>query len=248
MGVHAAFRLAGGARGVRHDGQVVGAGPHRVGCVIRVDHVLPGDEPFAFKRHARGRHERRHCQVGGRAQPVAVGRDDDALQAWPIVCGLSQQRLHLRQQFLRHEGHRRAGIGHVVTQLIGPVHRVDRHDHRVGAQDPVVGEHPLGAVLHVEQHAVAGLYVCLALQPACDALGVASKLGKAERRVVENDERLVRKARRRHLHVVEEMRLRQREMSRQPRRPVRKVGPKGNAHGVMVPAITAHCLRMVIPP
>ena len=50
------------------------------------------------------------------------------------------------------------GVGDVVLELLGPVHRVDRHHHGIGAQDREVRDHQLRAVLHVQHHAVAALH------------------------------------------------------------------------------------------
>ena len=52
----------------------------------------------------------------------------------------------------------------VMAQLLGAVHRIHRHHHRVGAQDGVVGDDELRAVLQVEEHAVALLHAAALLQ------------------------------------------------------------------------------------
>ena len=67
-----------------------------------------------------------------------------------------QQRLGLRQQILRDEGNGRTGIGEQDAEFGGPVHRIHRHHDRVGAQHRVIRDHPLRAVLQVQQYAVAG--------------------------------------------------------------------------------------------
>jgi hypothetical protein len=135
---------------------------------------------------------------------------------------LAQQRLHLRMDVLRHDGQPGAGVLDVVAQLGGHVHRVHRHHHGVGAQDAVVGQHELRAVLHVEQHAVALLHA-LALQPAGDALGLVLELGVADLGVVEHQEGLGRVAPRRDLDVVEQVGLRDRHVARQALGPVGEV-------------------------
>ncbi len=90
----------------------------------------------------------------------------------------------------RHLGVR---IHDVVLELLGPVHRVDRHHHRVGAQDGEMRDHQLRAVLHVQQHPVA-LAHAQRMQPRRQALGHAQQLGVAEDAVEEDQRRLVRVA------------------------------------------------------
>ena len=83
------------------------------------------------------------------------------------------------------------GVGDVVAELVSPVHRVDRHHHRVGAQDAVEGGRVLRAVLHVQRHAVARLDAD-ALQPAGNRLGLRAQLGVAQALAEEDVGRLVR--------------------------------------------------------
>ena len=54
-----------------------------------------------------------------------------------------------------------------MLEFLGPVHRVDRHHHRIGAQNAEMRDHQLRAVLHQQHHAVAG--------PHAQALQVGSK-------------------------------------------------------------------------
>ena len=42
-----------------------------------------------------------------------------------------------------------------AQKLLGQVHGIQRHHDSIGAQDRVVGDHELRAVLHVEEHAIA---------------------------------------------------------------------------------------------
>ncbi len=52
-----------------------------------------------------------------------------------------------------------AGIFRQILQFAMPVHRIDRHNRRPGAQDTVIGYDVLRAVLHIQQHPVAPLDV-----------------------------------------------------------------------------------------
>jgi hypothetical protein len=88
----------------------------------------------------------------------------DVLQAlcnWQAGIGFG----HDPREVGRGQGHTRAGVGDVVAKLVGPVHGVDGHHHRVGALHGIKGHHELRAVLHEQQHAVTTLHA-LRLQPA----------------------------------------------------------------------------------
>ena len=85
-------------------------------------------------------------------------------------------------------------VGDVVLELLGPVHRVDRHHDRVGAQDREMRDHQLRAVLHVEHHAVAALHA-QRMQRAGQALGLAGQLAVAGLAAEEDQRGLVRIAR-----------------------------------------------------
>jgi len=217
VGVHAAFGAAGRARGVGHDAEVVGAGGERAGAPVLREGIAPGGEAGAVQGHGRGGDEVGHRQVGGLAQGVGVGDDEEVAQA------VAEQGTHLRQQVLRHDGDAGLAVVDAVAQLLAAVHRVDRHHDRAGAQDGVEGGDPLRAVLQVEQDAVAGLHAGM-LQPAGDALAVGQQFVVAHRGVVEHDGRLVGEAPGRDGEVVEDVGLRQREVARQAGRPVGEVG------------------------
>jgi hypothetical protein len=64
-----------------------------------------------------------------------------------------------------------------VAELLDPVHRIHRHDHRVGTQRRVEGDRELRAVLHEEGDAVARADA-FALQPAGKRFGLRAKLAK----------------------------------------------------------------------
>jgi hypothetical protein len=51
-----------------------------------------------------------------------------------------------------------------MPQLLSQIHRIDRYDHRIGANDGVIGNHELRTVLHVEQHPIAALDATFPLQ------------------------------------------------------------------------------------
>ena len=138
----------------------------------------------------------------------------------PFVARGVDQGAERVEQVLGDEGEPGAAVVYEVAQFGVAVHGVDRHDDRVGAQDAVVGEHPLRAVLHHQQHAVAGHHAAIVLQVAGDAFGLVVELREAQLAVVEDDEGFVGEARRRHLGVVEQMRARQGQVPGQAGRPV----------------------------
>ena len=82
----------------------------------------------------------------------------------------------LTRQVGSHDGHLDIRIGDVVLQLLRPVHRVDRHHDCIGPQDAKVGSHPLQAVLHEQDHAIACLHT-LRMQPGRHALCLRQQLG-----------------------------------------------------------------------
>ena len=67
-----------------------------------------------------------------------------------LVAGLGQ----LCAQIGGGDGHTRIGVGDVVFELLGTVHGIDRHHHRIGPQNRKMGHHQLWAVLHVEHHPI----------------------------------------------------------------------------------------------
>ena len=217
VGVHAALRVAGGARGIRHAGQVVRASGDRAGNAAARQHVAPQGYPRPGDVAARRGHEVRHLEVGLVVDVVRIGGHQHVLQAGLAGCG--HQRLDLGIQVLRREDGGGAGVAHVMAQFFGQVHRIDRHHHRVGAQDGVIGQHELRTVLHVEQHAVALAHAAFLLQVAGNLLDLELEIAVAERRVVEDREGLVRVAGGRHFQVVEQIRLRHGQVPRQARGP-----------------------------
>ena len=86
---------------------------------------------------------------------------------------------HIGGHIGRGDGNAGLGVRDVVLQLFGAVHGVDGHHHRIGPQDAKVRRHQLGAVLHVQQDAVAFLNAFV-VQPSSDALGLVGELLVAE--------------------------------------------------------------------
>ncbi len=152
--------------------------------------------------------------VAGGRQRVGVGRGEQV----PHALRLGQGGVgggHVGGEIIAADHHAGAGIGDVVLELLGPVHRVDRHHHRVGAQDAVVRGDELRAVLHVEQHAVALADARHLLQPAGHGQRIVMQLAIADMAAVEHDRILVRIAPRRHFQVEPQARLRRGDMGRQ---------------------------------
>jgi hypothetical protein len=180
--------------------------------VIGVQHLMPVHGTMGHvgirKRLPRGGNEVRNGQGRGLGQVVAVRCNDDRAQRSP------EQRLNACVQFLRSEGDFGAAVLHVVPKLLREVHRIDRHDDRIRAQDAVVGQHELRAVLHVEQHPVASPHATGLLQIAGDALRLLLESRIADAVVVEDRAGLVRIAKGRDLQVAIEMRLGQRDRPR----------------------------------
>ena len=97
---------------------------------------------------------RRRRRIGGvdRAggHRVGVARDEDRANALARrqrgVGGLDDRR-----QVGAADHDAGLGVGDVVLELLGAVHRVDRHDDRVGAQHRVQRDRKLRAVLHEDR-------------------------------------------------------------------------------------------------
>ena len=100
-----------------------------------------------------------------------------ALTGWQLVARIGQ----LRRQVGGGDRHFGIGVGDVVFELFSAVHRVDRHHHGVGAQNPEMRDHQLRAVLHVEHHAVALLHP-QTLQMRSDRFSPGFELGIGDAR------------------------------------------------------------------
>ena len=217
MRVHASLGTAGGAGGVGHDAEIVGAGRDRAGAEVARHGVVPQRRRRIADGLARRRDQLRDAQVGRLFQIVRVRRDDDAFQL------PADQRLHLRIELLGDERGLGVAVEDILAQLVRQVHRIDRHHHRVGAHDGVVRNDELRAVLHEEQHAIALLYAAFALEEPGHALGFVFQLGEGDRGIVVDQIRLFRIAMGRNLEVVKDVRLRYDEVSRHVFGPVGKM-------------------------
>ena len=163
-------------------------------------------------RHCRPRraHEILQRQIGRGVDVIGIGPHDAVHEPF------AHQRLDLRPHLLATNRHRGAAVLHVVPQLLGAVHRVHRHHSGVGAQNGVVADHELRAVLQVEQHAVALLHATTLLEVRGQRadLGVQTRI--AEVTPVVMDRGLVRVALRADLQVEIEAGARHRQRLGQP--------------------------------
>ena len=229
--VHAALGLTGRARGVGQRSEVVGPGQRRSGHAHGRQRLAPADDAGRGRR--RGEFEEiRQRQVGGGIDVVGVIGVDDARQ---VLC--REQRRDARQQFVAADRDPRPGIGGIVRQFRGEVHRIDRHHHRVGAQDGVIGDDELRAVLHVEQDAVAAAHAAVLPQIARERVRLRLEFGVAELAAVEENRGLARIACGRDLEVVTEAGLGQRKLLRHAHGPVLvvsilHVSPPGSYYGM----------------
>ena len=125
--VHAAFGASRCAGGVRQQRHVVAGGHHRAGRLGARERFVPSNETVALERGARRGHGRRQAQIGRIFDVVRIRRDDDRTQRRGNV------RAQTRGQLLSGDCNRRAAILEEREQLFGDEHRVERHDHCVGA-------------------------------------------------------------------------------------------------------------------
>jgi hypothetical protein len=183
--VHAALGVAGGAAGVGQHGKVVGAhrGHRRRGGAGQ--RIAPGGGAGGQRDigvEPVGPASGQQMVVIGAAAGQHLGqpRDEQVLRG------------HAGGQPLRAEvgagdGQHGAAVLDEVLQLRGAVHRVDGHDDGVRAQDGVVGDDELRAVLQADEHAVA-LPDAARGQPAGQArdlrgqLGIGCRLAQVEQR------------------------------------------------------------------
>ena len=228
--VHAALGQAGRARGVGQHREVVGARRVRTGREAHRQHVVPAQaalgqrriraQPGVHRRWRRvGRIERafRHGIRVARHQHVARAR---------FGCELRLRLSHRGGEVGAADDDPRAGIGDVVLQFLGAVHRVHRHHHGIGAHDAVEGGRVLRTVLQVDRDPVAGRHAD-ALQPARDRLGLRTQFAVAQGAAEEDVGRLVGKADRRDLQVDPERGLGRDDRVRQALRPDREVRAVG---------------------
>ena len=193
VGVHAALGKAGRAAGVGQHTQVFGSAVvhrRRSGAGQRLG-------PVGHAATGHGRHG-----MAGR-QPVHPGRRDVGLGSDGILVmrhhqvrqalGLGQFGVGLQQvgrEIGRADRDLDVRVGDVVLELLGPVHRIDRHHHRIGTQDGVVGHDPLRAVLHEKNHPVTRLHT-LRVQVGRQPLDLVVQFTVGGAAVKEHQRRLV---------------------------------------------------------
>ena len=224
--------------------QVVWPGGERAGRQRGGDGIAPGVQAGAFNSSARLGHEVGQAQTGGRfsflflaRQVVPVTGHDHMVQRGLGVFPGVQVVPQLGQQVLRRDRHARAAVGHVMGQLVAAVHRVHRHHHRIRPQDGVVAQHPLRAVLQIQQHPVARLHATHVFQVARQARGLVVKRGEAQLGAIVDQEGLVGVAAGRDGGVVKQVGLGQGEVVGQAGRPVGEVS--GGFHTAELPPSTA---------
>jgi hypothetical protein len=188
------LRRARGARGVLDQrGVVLGA---------RLRRPQPGrrrhdrGEQLDARRAAPHRTGRLLEQGGGQRQARLLGQ----------VVAIRDQRHRLDRRLradrfddlpTRVGGHERAGarVLHLVLDLDGLVHGIERNGDGPRLERAKVGDGELGAVLEVERDAVAGPDPATA-EPAREAIARVVELAEGDRAPVEDDGRLARGARR----------------------------------------------------
>jgi hypothetical protein len=107
----------------------------------------------------------------------------------------------------------------VMRELGRDVHRCERYRHRIGTQDRKARDHPVGAILHVEQHPVAAPNAADLLQVPGECVRASANLGPRKDFVLENRRRLVREPVCRRLEARLQRGFGRREVARQVRRP-----------------------------
>ena len=175
MGVHAALGLAGGARTVGDDAEIIDRGGARGGCV-------PGGQRGGKAGDAKGRglgigaggQGAGHGQVEIRIGHVAIARADQVMQVATF-----QRGQDVICQFQPADCDARAGIGDKIVDFPGAVHRVHRHHGAAGAQDRVKADDVMRAVLHEQQDRIATRHPGM-LQIARERANPFPERGKAE--------------------------------------------------------------------
>ncbi len=232
MGMDAALRETGGARGIGHYCHVVGTCGMRAGLVAGGQRVAPG--------HGAGRQRVLGGQPGGRRVLgvfVALGQRVGVLGHQQML-----QLLLLRQlgiggrgaagQIGRADRHARLRVGDVVLEFLGAVHRIDGHHHRIGAQDRVVADDELRAVLHVQQDPVALGHAGLALQPAGQRGRLRLELAEGNGLAEVADRGLVGIAARRHFQIDPQRGLGQHDGGGRPLGPELEMRARGGLLGL----------------
>ncbi len=208
MGVHAAFWLPRRARGIRHHGEVLGRRDVRARGEIRLERSSPR---IGYRRRT---HEGGQRQIGFVGQIVRIAGNQHVLEI---------QRLDLRRDVLSGDRDARPGVGDVMAQFLGAVHRIHRHDDGVRAQHRVERDDELGAVLEVKQHPVAARHAAAALKEPGERVHLPLELAVGQPLPVVVDRRALRLPRRARRQVRVHRFARQRERPGLTGRPVREV-------------------------
>ena len=110
-----------------------------------------------------------------------------ALRGRQAVAG----RYQLGRQIAGGQGHACVGVDDVVANLLGAVHGIDRHHHRVASQDGEVRDDQLRAVLHGQHHTVTARDA-QGLQARRQALGLRQQLAVRQHPLEEHQGSLIR--------------------------------------------------------
>ena len=184
------------------------------------ERVMPAEHAGQFRHRARCSNEIRHGQRRRRREVIGIRHHDCMDQA-----GDAGERRHewrnAGQDFLRDDDRARIAVSDIMLQLIREQHRVDRHDHRISAQNGVKRDDELRAVLHVEQDPLAALHAAHRLQMPGQGVDGIIELGIAENGIIKHERRLVRIPARIDRQVFIHARLWYGQMVRQALRPVR---------------------------
>jgi len=229
VAVHATLGQPGGARGIGQQRQIVRLGRMRA----RLQRLRQRGRPMAGTGHDgwavldpcshRVRH--RHARIDTAMavdQGIGVARHEQRRQ---LLRG--RQRgiglVHHAGQIGTADHDLGAGIGDVVAELLGLVHRVHRYHDCICTVHRIEGDQVLRTVLHEERYAVATLHA-LRLQPAGQRFGLLFQFGKAETLAAELHGQLVRETLGRNFQVEPQRCLRDLKLPGQATRPVAVLG------------------------
>ena len=174
-----------------------------------------GVTPGARDRLARRAHEDGQRQVGWCGEIVRIGAHHGVGEAAGPKQGLDRL-----PQFLGCEDSGGAGVLEAMPQLLAAAHGVDRHHHCVGAQDRIVADHVLRAVLRIKQHPIAARDATVPLQKTREGIHLALELTVSRAAAVVVEGAVVGIATGAHLEVEVDARPRHRQGPRQSGRPV----------------------------
>ncbi|MCY1225655.1 hypothetical protein D9M72_378580 [compost metagenome] len=230
--MHAALGMSGGAGGIGQHAQRVVAGLVRQRPVPGGAGRVPGHRLRAGGRCLR--RGRRFAQPGRHRQAAVVAQHAGIVVQDHMAQRRAMQRCHALVQLTAGKGGHRAAVLHHMGKFGLQPHRVGRDHHAFGAQDRVVGNDKLRAVLAEQQHPVARLDAADLLQVARHPFDLVLQLGVGDRGTEILDRGLVRIAVRRRLDVVEQAGARRMQRGRQAGRPgggtERLIGTCGRLH------------------